>query len=146
MRSHKIFLSANEKPLNVRSTNEKLLNDISSNEKPLNLSFDQSQVSGLFTASFALGNFCGPTLSGIIYDQAGFSYNCLVLQFLVAIVLVLNIICYFVPEGEPEYEAIPDTPTAGLSGLDRRDSVFPELPADVIRSGLLSFTVHMFTL
>jgi len=34
----------------------------------------QAVVSGLFTASFALGNFCGPTLSGIIYDQAGFSY------------------------------------------------------------------------
>ena len=91
-------------------------------------------MSGLFTASFALGNFCGPTLSGIIYDQAGFSYNCLVLQFLVAVVLVLNVICYFVPEGEPEYEAIPDTPTTVISGLDRRDSVFPELPADVIRS------------
>ena len=99
-------------------------------------------MSGLFTASFALGNFCGPTLSGIIYDQAGFSYNCLVLQFLVAIVLVLNIICYFVPEGEPEYEAIPDTPTAGLSGLDRRDSVFPELPADVIRSVVRAPQLH----
>ena len=99
-------------------------------------------MSGLFTASFALGNFCGPTLSGIIYDQAGFSYNCLVLQFLVAIVLVLNIICYFVPEGEPEYEAIPDTPTAGLSGLDRRDSVFPEPPADVIRSVVRAPQLH----
>ena len=31
----------------------------------------QAVVSGLFTASFALGNFCGPTLAGIIYDQAG---------------------------------------------------------------------------
>ena len=51
-----------------------------------------------------------------------------------AIVLVLNVICYLVPEGEPEYEAIPDTPTTVISGLDRRNSVFPELPADVIRS------------
>ena len=98
-------------------------------------------MSGLFTASFALGNFCGPTLSGIIYDQAGFSYNCLVLQVLVAIAFVLNVICYLLPDSEPEYEAIPDTPTAGFSSIDRRDSVFPELPADVIRSHV---TVHMY--
>ena len=51
-----------------------------------------------------------------------------------AVVLVLNIICYLIPSSEAEYEAIPDTPTSGYSSLDRRDSVFPELPADVIRS------------
>lgn len=94
----------------------------------------QAVVSGLFTASFALGNFCGPTLSGIIYDQAGFSYNCLVLQLLVLVVLVLNTICYCCSSpSRPDYEAIPDTPTANIDA-DRRNSVFPELPADVIRS------------
>ena len=40
----------------------------------------QSLVSGLFTSAFALGNFVGPTLSGILYDSIGFSYNCLVIQ------------------------------------------------------------------
>ena len=94
----------------------------------------QAVVSGLFTASFALGNFCGPTLSGIIYDQAGFSYNCLVLQLLVLVVLALNTVCYCCSgPSRPDYEAIPDTPTATID-TDRRNSVFPELPADVIRS------------
>lgn len=95
----------------------------------------QAVVSGLFTAAFALGNFCGPTLSGVIYDAAGFSYNCLVLQFLVLVVLGLNTLCYCLsPGGREDYEAIPDTPTSQYAGLDRRDSAFPELPADVIRS------------
>ena len=40
----------------------------------------QSLVSGLFTSAFALGNFTGPTLSGILYDSIGFGYNCLVVQ------------------------------------------------------------------
>jgi len=93
----------------------------------------QAVVSGLFTASFALGNFCGPTISGIIYDTAGFSYNCLVLQVLVLLVLVSNTFYYCAPGRREGYEAIPDTPRHSLSG-DRRDSVFPELPADVIRS------------
>ena len=40
----------------------------------------QSLVSGLFTSAFALGNFAGPTISGILYGTIGFSYNCLVIQ------------------------------------------------------------------
>ena len=95
----------------------------------------QAVVSGLFTASFALGNFCGPTLSGIIYDAVGFSYNSLVLQALVVVVLMLNTVCYCFPEHREDYEAIPDTPRSSYSCTeDRRGSVFPELPADVIRS------------
>lgn len=94
----------------------------------------QAVVSGLFTSSFALGNFCGPTLSGIIYDAAGFSYNCLVLQLFVVIMFIINTICYCLPTHRDDYEAIPDTPTSQYSNIDRRDSVFPELPADVIRS------------
>jgi hypothetical protein len=31
----------------------------------------QAIVSGLFTSSFALGNFCGPTISGIEGQEAG---------------------------------------------------------------------------
>ena len=42
-------------------------------------------MSGLFTSAFALGNFAGPTLSGILYDSIGFSYNCLVIQACLAI-------------------------------------------------------------
>jgi MFS family permease len=54
----------------------------------------QSVVSGLFTSSFAMGNFCGPTVSGILYDAVGFNYNCLILQALVFIVFLFNIISF----------------------------------------------------
>ena len=97
----------------------------------------QAVVSGLFTSSFALGNFCGPTLSGIIYDGAGFSYNCLVLQLLALIMLIMNTFCYFIPSHREDYEALPDTPSNQFN-IDRRDSVFPELPADVIRTRISS--------
>jgi len=92
----------------------------------------QAVVSGLFTSSFALGNFCGPTVSGIMFDSIGFDYNCLVLQALVITALFLNLFCFFIKPSSPEYMAIPDVepPTQP----DRRDSVFPELPADVIRT------------
>eukprot|EP00092_Neocalanus_flemingeri_P030917 GFUD01033574.1.p1 GENE.GFUD01033574.1~~GFUD01033574.1.p1 ORF type:complete len:505 (-),score=68.91 GFUD01033574.1:56-1570(-) len=92
----------------------------------------QAVVSGLFTSSFALGNFCGPTISGILFDSIGFDYNCLVLQALVVIILVLNIVCFVIKPSPPEYLAIEDTEP--LVQPDRRDSVFPELAADVIRT------------
>lgn len=55
----------------------------------------QSVVSGLFTAAFAAGNFCGPTLSGILYDEVGFSYNTLIIQCLLVLVLFLNLLFYW---------------------------------------------------
>jgi len=91
----------------------------------------QAVVSGLFTSAFALGNFFGPTVSGILFDNIGFDYNCLVLQALVVTVLFLNIFCFFIKPSPPEYMAIPDTV---MEQPDRRNSVFPELPADVIRT------------
>lgn len=94
----------------------------------------QAVVSGLFTSSFALGNFCGPTVSGILFDSIGFNWNCLVLQALVVIILFLNIFCAIVKPSSPEYMSIPDGTIEQPPQLDRRDSVFPELPADVIRT------------
>ena len=43
-----------------------------------------------------MGNFCGPTVSGILYDVVGFSYNCLILQGLVCVVFIFNTISYIV--------------------------------------------------
>ena len=70
----------------------------------------QALISGLFTSSFALGNFIGPTLSGIIYEHFGFSYNCLVLQLLIVLLLVFNTICYCLPQNTYQYQMILDTP------------------------------------
>jgi len=94
----------------------------------------QAVVSGLFTSSFALGNFCGPTISGILFDNIGFDWNCLVLQALVTTMLLLNLFCALVKPSAPEYMAIPESTPEPVSPQDRRDSVFPELPADVIRT------------
>ena len=54
----------------------------------------QSVVSGLFTSAFAAGNFCGPTLSGILYDLVGFAYNSVVIQCLLMLVFSLNLLFY----------------------------------------------------
>ena len=94
----------------------------------------QAVISGLFTSSFALGNFTGPTLSGIIYENLGFSYNCLVLQLLIVILLLFNTICYCLPQETSSYQVIAPDETPQYRQEDRRSSVFPELPADVIRS------------
>ena len=54
----------------------------------------QAVVSGVYTSAFALGNFFGPTVSGVLYDKIGFVNNLLVLQALVVISFVLNLIIY----------------------------------------------------
>jgi len=93
----------------------------------------QAVVSGLFTSSFALGNFCGPTVSGIMYDLITFKNNAIILQVLVAIVFLMNVICALLKSNPSSYSyissshSVPELP-------DRRDSVFPELPADIIRT------------
>ena len=70
----------------------------------------QTVISGLFTSFFALGNFTGPTLSGIIYEHLGFSYNCLVLQLIICLMVVLNTVCYCLPQNTYQYQMIPETP------------------------------------
>ena len=56
----------------------------------------QSVVSGLFTSAFAAGNFCGPTLSGILYDVVGFTYNSVIIQCLLILVFSLNLLFYLI--------------------------------------------------
>ena len=95
----------------------------------------QAVVSGLFTSAFALGNFCGPTVSGVLYDIVGFEYNLLVLQALVIIIFIMNMIVYCVPPLEVEHEVEIDTPSPSKEDLERKPSdAYPELAADIIRS------------
>ena len=79
----------------------------------------QAVVSGLFTSSFALGNFCGPTVSGIMYDLITFKNNAIILQALVAIVFLMNVICALLKSDPNSYayisSSVPELP-------DRRDS------------------------
>ena len=63
----------------------------------------QAVVSGLFTSAFALGNFFGPTVSGVMYDTIGFDWNCLVLQAVAVAVLLLSLFCLLVPAAGPQY-------------------------------------------
>merc|ERR1711962_116109 len=76
----------------------------------------QAVVSGLFTSSFALGNFCGPTISGVLYDAIGFEFNLLVLQGLVALIFALNMFSWFIPAKvqAPEQNDVPQ-----VNGTDR---------------------------
>ena len=81
----------------------------------------QAVVSGLFTSSFALGNFCGPTVSGIMYDLITFKNNAIILQALVAIVFLMNVLCALLKSNPTSYNyissshSVPELP-------DRRDS------------------------
>jgi len=101
----------------------------------------QAVVSGLFTSAFALGNFCGPTISGVLFDAIGFNYNLLVLQGLVVLVLILNLIAFCTSKSQ----TVQPTPARQVdkeeepqqqqyqhrqSGTD----AYPELPADIIRT------------
>ena len=95
----------------------------------------QAKVSGLFTSAFALGNFCGPTVSGILYDTIGFEYNLLILQALVIIIFTMNMIVYCIPASELDIEHDVDPPSPSKEDLERKPSdAYPELPADIIRS------------
>ena len=53
-------------------------------------------ISGLWVAGYAMGNFLGPTLGGIFYDQVGFvkaSYYVIGTQIL--LIVFLSILCCF---------------------------------------------------
>ena len=104
--------------------NQSVLNPFSftlqSNTKPFSCQV-QAVVSGLFTSSFALGNFCGPTVSGIMYDLITFKNNAIILQVLVAIVFLMNVVCALLKSNPTPYtyisssHSVPELP-------DRRDS------------------------
>ena len=51
-----------------------------------------SLVSGLWTSAFALGNFVGPSLAGLLYDQVGFRWGTAPVQgVLLLMVLVTSL-------------------------------------------------------
>ena len=85
-----------------------------------------------------------------MYDLINFKRNGLILQGLALLVLILNVICSLLRPTEPAYTYLPSTPPVPELP-ERRDSgqsppppdhslsrshspVFPELPADVIRT------------
>ena len=56
----------------------------------------QAVVAGLFTSAFAAGNFFGPSISGVLFDAVGFSYNCLIIQLLLILTTLFNFLFYSV--------------------------------------------------
>lgn len=52
-------------------------------------------VSGLWTSTFALGAFIGPTLAGILFDSVGFPYGTLLIIAIHILVLLLLLVNYF---------------------------------------------------
>eukprot|EP00092_Neocalanus_flemingeri_P107350 GFUD01137792.1.p1 GENE.GFUD01137792.1~~GFUD01137792.1.p1 ORF type:complete len:280 (+),score=82.29 GFUD01137792.1:238-1077(+) len=103
----------------------------------------QSVVSGLFTSSFALGNFCGPTVSGILYDAVGFNYNCLILQGLVIIVFIFNI-CTFLLTPTTKTVSKPDVLSSHSYQLTDRPDRPDLLPMDITTRGR-SFSADQLT-
>lgn len=93
----------------------------------------QAVVSGLFTSSFALGNFAGPTISGVLYDQIDFKNNGCIMQALVCVILVANVLCAICTPEEPAYTYLPNVPELPQE-RSRSETVYPELAADVVRT------------
>lgn len=65
-------------------------------------------VSGLWTSTFALGAFIGPSVSGMLYDSIGFRKAVIfiiVLHLVVAGVLALSLVCQKTPHPYKELEA-----------------------------------------
>ena len=42
--------------------------------------FQYPVISGVWTSSFALGNFLGPTFGGLLYASVGFGYTTMAFQ------------------------------------------------------------------
>ena len=65
----------------------------------------------MFTSTFALGNFIGPTLSGIFYAQLGegsegFSRTTVITQGLILVTICLNIIAMTCRQQTSEYQSL----------------------------------------
>lgn len=69
----------------------------------------QAVVAGLFTSAFAAGNFFGPTISGVLYDALGFSYNSLIIQLLLILTAVFNFLFYYVTKRR-KISFLPESP------------------------------------
>lgn len=77
-------------------------------------------VSGLWTSTFALGAFVGPSVSGLLYDSIGFREAVIfiiVLHAIVALVGLITIMCERTPQ--PYKEVNPTEPL-----LKSHDSLF----------------------
>ena len=51
-----------------------------------------SVISGIWTSTFALGNFIGPTLGGFLVDGMGFRQTTAVFQLIGGVMLILDLI------------------------------------------------------
>ena len=75
-----------------------------------------------------MGNFCGPTVSGILFDTVGFNYNCLILQVLVFVVFAFNIISFFLT---PPSKTPSELDAEGLTPLTDHLTDRPDLIAEL---------------
>ncbi len=48
-------------------------------------------ISGVWTSSFALGNFLGPSIGGVLYEAVGFRYTSLTFQLAGALLLLTDL-------------------------------------------------------
>lgn len=77
-------------------------------------------ISGLWTSTFALGAFIGPSVSGALYDTIGFRQSTIFVigvHLVVALIIALFLICDRTPNS---YKELPATEAL----LRSRDSTF----------------------
>ncbi|KAK9888503.1 hypothetical protein WA026_000753 [Henosepilachna vigintioctopunctata] len=89
-------------------------------------------VSGLWTSTFALGAFIGPSVSGILYDKVGFrnaSMFVVACHLLVGFIVAIFMIFYRTPSGYIEIKDEKLIPSA-----DGRHNITKSMPANITES------------
>ncbi|KAA0193883.1 hypothetical protein HAZT_HAZT003132 [Hyalella azteca] len=92
-------------------------------------------VSGMWTSTFALGAFIGPSSAGVLLDAVGFSYASQFIVGLHALVVILIIICSYCctkPPGKPIYRNLDEEAYTEETQLNRRswDSTYGSLNSE----------------
>lgn len=94
-------------------------------------------ISGLWTSTFALGAFIGPSVSGILYDSIGFRKSCIFIISLLVFVAIV-IIFYLLVENRPstQYKELSSTESL-VKGRERLISINVENSFKFPKSGSL---------
>lgn len=75
-------------------------------------------ISGLWTSTFALGAFIGPSVSGLLYDSIGFRHSTIFVigvHLVVALIIALFMLCDRTPNS---YKELADSETLLRSGRE----------------------------
>ena len=87
-------------------------------------------ISGIWTSSFALGNFIGPTLGGLLVDSVGFRSTTTVFQVGCAILLcvdLINLFCFSSKRASYSRISSKDQPKIVVTTVNVKSDLYEKL-------------------